>query len=212
MRPLLITFEGLDGSGKSTQIKRVSEWLERSGVDSVMTHEPGGTAIGERIREIFLDHRVEPMDELVELLLVFASRRQHLTEVIEPALASGRHVLCDRFTDSSYAYQGAARGLSLELVDRVDEIATGRRRPDRTILFDLPAETARERGGVRRRDSGGLEADRLDREALSFYEKVRQGFLDRCSQEPERFSMVRSDNPIEETFEAVCRALSDLVV
>ena len=212
MRPLLITFEGLDGSGKSTQMQRVHEWLQRSGVDSVVTHEPGGTPIGERIREIFLDHSADPMDDLVELLLVFASRRQHLTEVIEPALASGRHVLCDRFTDSSYAYQGAARGLSFELVDRVDEIATGRRRPDRTILFDLPAETARERGRVRRRGSGGLEADRLDREALSFYEKVRQGFLDRCSQEPERFSVVRSDNTIEETFEAVCRALSDLVV
>lgn len=210
MRPLLITFEGLDGSGKSTQMRRVSEWLQQSGVDSVLTHEPGGTPIGERIREIFLDHRAEPMEPLVELLLVFASRRQHLADVIEPALASGRHVLCDRFTDSSYAYQGAARGLPLDLVDRVDEIATGRRRPDRTILFDLPAEIARERGGLRRQ-GGGPEADRLDREALSFYEKVRQGFLDRSTREPDRFSVVRSDLPLDETFEAVRRALADLV-
>ena len=140
---LFVTFEGLDGSGKSTHLARVSRWLEAERVPHVVTHEPGGTPISEAIRAVFLDRGHRAMDPRVELLLVFASRRQHLVEVIEPALAAGRHVLCDRFTDSTVAYQGYGRGVALDVVAEVDRLATGGRRPDRTLYFDLTAELAR---------------------------------------------------------------------
>ena len=211
MRPRFITFEGLDGSGKSTHLLRAERWLHEQGVECRLTHEPGGTAIGERIRQIFLDKEVGTMDGELELLLVFASRRRHLTEVIEDELAAGRHVLCDRFTDSSYAYQGAGRGLPLELIDRVDELATGRRRPDRTLLFDLAPELAHERGRDRREMPGGGDADRLDLEDLEFYGRVREGFLERAALDPERFVIIRSDRPIEETSRSVREALADLI-
>ena len=211
MRPLLITFEGLDGSGKSTHLKLAHDWLRRSGVASVVTHEPGGTPFGEELRRVFLDPSLGSMDSIVELLLVFASRRRHLTEIVDPALEAGFHVLCDRFTDSSFAYQGAGRGLAAELIDQVDEIATGRRRPDRTILFDLPSRVARERGCLRRENEEGGQDDRLDREDLSFYERVREGFLERADREPERFTVVSSESSLESTLEAVQRALADLL-
>lgn len=211
MRPRFITFEGLDGSGKSTHLARAEEWLRERGVECRVTHEPGGTAIGERIRQIFLDKEVGTMDGELELLLVFASRRRHLTEVIDAELAAGRHVLCDRFTDSSYAYQGAGRGLPMELIDRVDELATGCRRPDRTLLFDVAPEVALERGRNRREMAGGDGADRLDLEDLEFYERVREGFLERAAQDPERFIVIRSERAIEETSRSVREALADLV-
>ena len=210
MRPRFITFEGLDGSGKSTHLARAEEWLRERGVECRVTHEPGGTAIGERIRQIFLDKEVGTMDGELELLLVFASRRRHLTEVIEPELVAGRHVLCDRFTDSTYAYQGAGRGLRLELIDRVDELTTGCRRPDRTLLFDVAAEVAHERGRDRRELPGGAGADRLDLEDLEFYERVREGFLQRALLDQERFIVIRSDRAIEETSASVLEALADL--
>ena len=176
MPPLFITFEGLDGSGKSTHLRRASEWLTQRGVPHVVTHEPGGTPLGDALRAVFLDRRWGAMDGVVELLLVFASRRQHLIEVIEPALRAGRHVLCDRFTDSTRAYQGYGRGVPLAVIDQVDRLATGERRPDRTLLFDLPAEAARARGHSLSRQGRG-EVDRLDAEDLAFYERVRGGFL-----------------------------------
>lgn len=194
MRPLFITFEGLDGSGKSTHLRQAASWLEEQGLSPVVTKEPGGTPLGDALRAVFLDPRWGAVDGVVELLLVFASRRQHLMEVVEPALAAGRHVLCDRFTDSTRAYQGCGRGVPLDLIDQVDRIATGGRRPDFTLLFDLPAEDARSRGhspGRRRRG----EADRLDAEDLAFYHRVRQGFLDLVARDPERFRVVDSTGP-----------------
>jgi dTMP kinase len=146
MAPLFITFEGLDGSGKSTHLRWVVRHLEDRGIDHLVTHEPGGTDLGESIREVFLDPRWGALDGTVEALLVFASRRQHLLEVVDPALEAGRHVLCDRFTDSTYAYQGFGRGVELAILDEVDRLATGGRRPDRTLLFDVPAKVARNRG------------------------------------------------------------------
>ncbi|HBL31259.1 MAG TPA: dTMP kinase, partial [Acidobacteria bacterium] len=144
--PLFITFEGLDGSGKSTHLRRASAWLEEHRVPHLVTHEPGGTPLGDALRAIFLDPSRGAMDGTVELLLVFASRRQHLLEVIEPALAAGRHVLCDRFTDSTRAYQGYGRGVPLPLIEQVNRVATGGRTPDHTLLFALPAGEARTRG------------------------------------------------------------------
>src|ERR1700719_306222 len=145
MPPLFITFEGIDGSGKSTHLKRAAEWLAQHCVACRQTHEPRGTAPGDALRLLFLDRRWGALDGTVELLMLFASRRQHLLEVIEPALAAGEVVLCDRFTDSTRAYQGSGRGVPLALIDQVDLLATGGRRPDRTLLFDLPAEAARAR-------------------------------------------------------------------
>jgi dTMP kinase len=205
-RPLFITFEGLDGSGKSTHLRRAAAWLTERGIPHIVTHEPGGTPLGDALRAIFLDPRWGTVDGTVELLLVFASRRQHLLEVIDPALAAGRHVLCDRFTDSTRAYQGYGRGVPLALIEQVDAVATGGRRPDHTLLFDLPARTARTRGHSVSRQARGA-ADRLDAEGLAFYARVRQGFLAAAEQEPERFHRVRSGGTPEGTWRQVRAAL-----
>ena len=205
---LFITFEGLDGSGKSTHLKRAAAWLTARGVPHVVTHEPGGTALGDALRAVFLDPRWGAMDGVVELLLVFASRRQHLIEVIEPELRQGKHVLCDRFTDSTRAYQGYGRGVPLTVIDQVDRVATGGRVPDRTLLFDLPPELARSRGHSPARVRRGA-ADRLDAEGLAFYQRVREGFLELARREPERFRIVDSSGDASETQAAVRAALTE---
>jgi dTMP kinase len=208
MRPLFITFEGLDGSGKSTHLRRASEWLARREIPHLVTHEPGGTPLGDALRAVFLDHRWGAVDGVVELLLVFASRRQHLIEVIEPALASGRHVLCDRFTDSTRAYQGYGRGVPLDVIDQVDRLATRCRRPDYTLLFDLPAGAARARGHSPSRQGRG-EADRLDAEDLAFYERVREGFL-ATAREDARFRVIDSAGTVKATEERLGRLLGEI--
>ncbi len=206
-----ITFEGLDGSGKSTHLQRAVEWLTGKGVPCLVTHEPGGTPLGDALRAIFLDPKWGEIDGVVELLLVFASRRQHLLSVIEPALAAGRHVLCDRFTDSTYAYQGHGRGVPLPLLAEVDALSTGGRAPDHTLLFDLPAEAARQRGhSPRRQGKGGV--DRLDAEGLAFYHRVREGFLERARRDPGRFHVVDSAGPAPATFARVREILSSLLL
>jgi dTMP kinase len=205
-RPQFITFEGLDGSGKSTHLRRAAAWLDGQRIPHIVTQEPGGTPLGGALREVFLDPRWGSMDGTVELLLVFASRRQHLLEVIEPALAAGQHVLCDRFTDSTRAYQGYGRGVPLDLIDEIDALATGRRAPDHTLLFDLPARAARARGHSPSRRQRGT-ADRLDAEGLAFYTRVRQGFLDLAAGEPERIRRVRSGGKPEATYRQVQSAL-----
>jgi dTMP kinase len=208
MRPLFLTFEGLDGSGKSTHLRRASEWLAQRGIPHLVTKEPGGTPLGDAVRAIFLDPRWGTVDGVVELLLVFASRRQHLLEVIEPALSAGQHVLCDRFTDSTRAYQGYGRGVPLAVIDQVDQLATGGRRPDHTLLFDLPGEAARARGHSPGRRGRG-EADRLDAEDLAFYERVRRGFLETAERDP-RFEILDSSGPVAATEERMRRILARL--
>ncbi|MFL6259595.1 MAG: dTMP kinase [Thermoanaerobaculia bacterium] len=208
MRPLFITFEGLDGSGKSTHLRRASDWLAQRSIPHLVTHEPGGTPLGDALRAVFLDSRWGAVDGVVELLLVFASRRQHLLEVIEPALREGRHVLCDRFTDSTRAYQGYGRGVPLGVIDQVDRLATAARRPDHTLLFDLPAEAARARGHSPGRRGRG-EADRLDAEDLAFYERVRRGFLEMAEREP-RFEVLDSAGAVAATEERMLRVLGRL--
>ena len=210
MLGLFITFEGLDGSGKTTHLRRAAAWLAERGLPYEITHEPGGTPLGDAIRRVFLDPEWGRLDGGVELLLVFASRRQHLLEVIEPALAAGRYVLCDRFTDSTYAYQGGGRGVPPERIDAVDRVATGRRIPDRTLLFDLPAAEARRRGHSESRRSKG-QVDRLDAEELAFYERVRERFLERARQEPERFRVIDSSGSLEATEAQVREALGDVL-
>lgn len=205
-----ITFEGLDGSGKSTQMRLAAEWLGAEGIEVVATHEPGGTPLGAAVREIFLDSRWGAMDGVVELLLVSASRRQHVLEVIVPALRRGAWVLCDRFTDSSWAYQGSGREVPGDQITLAEALATGGLRPELTLLFDLPAEAARERGkSPRRLASGGV--DRLDAEELDFYERVRAGFLERARADPARFRIVDSSGSKEQTAAAVRAALEPLL-
>jgi dTMP kinase len=208
--PRFVTFEGLDGSGKSSHLKRAAAALEHGGVPVRVTHQPGGTAVGDRIRAVFLEDAA--LDPLSELLLLFADRRQLLAEVVEPELAAGRVVLCDRFTDSTFAYQGAGRGVPQELIAAVDQLATGSRRPDRTILFDLDPELARERSrSPKRRAAEGGGVNRFDEEALDFYRRVRKCYLERAAREPERFRVVSSDGDRADTARKVAEALSDLL-
>lgn len=204
MRPQFVTFEGLDGSGKSTHLERAWRHLVVRGVAVRRTFEPGGTRLGEAVRALFLDPQHAGMDGTVETLLLFAGRRQHLREVIEPALAAGSHVLCDRFTDSTLAYQGYGRGVPMETILGTDQLATGGRRPDRTLLFDIPAETAR----ARRAASTG---DRLDVETLAFYERVRQGFLELAAREPQRFRVIDATGEVAATEAQVRAVLGDLL-
>lgn len=207
MPALFITFEGLDGSGKSTQLQLASEFLSSLGHEHLTTHEPGGTATGERLRAAFLDPSGAAMDGLAEAMVVFASRRQHLVEVIEPALERGEDVLCDRFTDSTRAYQGFGRGLSRESIDRLDELATEGRSPDLTLVFDLPVEEARQRGaGIKRLERG--EIDRLDAEGLDFYRRVRDGYLSIAEAEPGRVRLVDASGTIEQVQGEVRRILT----
>lgn len=210
MRPLFITFEGLDGSGKSTHLRGAAEWLRARGHDCETTHEPGGTPLGDALRGAFLAGDRDSLDGTVEALIVFASRRQHLQEIIEPALAAGRHVLCDRFTDSTRAYQGFGRGLEMARIDALDRIATESRSPDLTLLFDLEPALARARsqkGGSTRRPDGG---NRLDNETLSFYQRVREGYLQLARAEPERFRVIDSSGLKDATFAQVEAVLREL--
>lgn len=180
---VFITFEGGDGCGKSTQAARLTDRLRRAGVDVVEAREPGGTPAGDRIRSLLLDPAMAGLDSLAELLLYEASRAQHVSAVIEPALAAGRVVVCDRFADSSLAYQGYARGLDLEMVERLNDIATRGLAPDLTLLLDVdPAE------GVSRATNSG--ADRLEREALAFHQRVRDGFAQIARRDPARVHRV----------------------
>jgi len=210
MTALFITFEGLDGSGKSSHLQEAYRWLADHDIECQVAQEPGGTPLGEAIRETFLDPRWGEIDGTVEALMVFASRRQHLLEVIEPTLAAGRHVICDRFTDSTFAYQGYGRGVPMSILRDVDRLATGGRVPDRTLLFDLPAEVARERGHSEARRESEEGVTRLDAEALEFYGKVRQGYLELASEYSDRFIVIRSEGTFESTQQQVRQALGGI--
>lgn len=179
-----ISFEGIDGSGKTTQSKLLAERLIRDGCAIRSTREPGGTGIGDRVRDILLDPANRAMTPEAELLLYNAARAQHMSEVILPFLASGGTVITDRFIDSTIAYQGFARGLRLSHIAILDLIATGERRPDLTLLLDL----SEEEGLRRNRDA--RKADRFDTEEVIFHRKVREGFLLLARSEPERFAVI----------------------
>ena len=178
-RGLFVTFEGIEGSGKTTQLCLLSRRLRRLGLPLLVTRQPGGTPAGARLRRLLLHSGA--LDPRAELLLMFADRRQHLTESIEPALASGTIVLCDRYTDASRAYQGAGRGLGEELVDLLHDRLCGLE-PDRTYLFDCPAAT-----GLARVAAARHGKDRIEREALAFHRRVRAAYLARARREPRRF-------------------------
>jgi dTMP kinase len=211
-RGKLITFEGIDGCGKSTQMRLLGQYLTERGVAVVSTREPGGTELGRKVRSALLDGGAGSVEPLAELLLYAADRAQHVRRVILPALGLGKVVLSDRFYDATTVYQGYARGFDLELVNQLNELATGGLKPDLTLLFDLDVETGLKRT-MRRGDGTGVTAagpDRLDQEPVEFHERVRQAYLDIAAREPERFRVIPSAGPVEETFELMIRAVRDL--
>ena len=176
-----ITFEGIDGAGKSTQIAAVAAWLRTRGHALVLTREPGGTPLGERLRELILN---QPMSSPTETLLVFAARCEHLAQVIRPALTRGEWVLCDRFTDATYAYQSGGRGLATQAIARLEDWVHPDLRPDVTVLFDVAPEVAAARLAAAR------AADKFETETVAFFERVRASYLARATAEPGRFLVV----------------------
>jgi dTMP kinase len=204
-RGRFITLEGIDGAGKSTHARFLAEELTRRGKPVVATREPGGTPIGEAIREWML-HRAMTHDS--EALLMFAARREHLVQVIEPALARGDIVLCDRFTDATYAYQGAGHGVSAELLDTLAAFVHRDCNPDLTLLFDVPSEVSRER--LSRMHARGKSLDRFERESQAFFERVRDGYLARAAAEPERFRIIDSTRPVTDVHAEICAIVDEL--
>lgn len=190
MSGLFITLEGPEGAGKSTNRDYLAERLRSAGCEVVLTREPGGTPLAERIRELLLAPSDEPMAVDTELLLVFAARAQHLAQVIRPALAAGKVVLCDRFTDATYAYQGGGRGLPQERIAQLEAFVQGDLRPDLTLVFDLPVEVGLARALARGR------LDRFEQEAQAFFEAVRHTYLERARLAPERYRVLDAAQPL----------------
>ena len=198
---MLMTFEGPEGSGKTTQIARAVEYLKSYGLPVVRTREPGGTPIADQIRAILLQADNAAITPMTELLLYFAARAQHVAEVVRPALETGKIVICDRFADSTWAYQGYARGLDTELIERLNEIATDGLRPDLTLLYDLPIEVGLHRARLRaERLTDGDREDRFENEALEFHRKLRTGFLMLAEREPQRFRIIDADGSVDEVW------------
>lgn len=203
-RGRFITVEGIEGVGKSTNLSFVANELRRAGRAVVETREPGGTALGERIRELLLspDSRIAP---LTELLLMFAARSAHLDEVIRPALNSGKWVVCDRFTDASHAYQGGGRGLPASTIDSLAAVVQGGLRPDLTLLLDAPLAISAER------QAGRGHRDRFEQESAEFFQRVRQTYLDLAAREPNRIRLVNADRPLAAVQDDIRHALTVLL-
>lgn len=193
-----ITFEGIDGAGKSSHIEALAQWLRERGREVLLTREPGGTALAERLRELLLH---EAMDALTESLLVFAARRDHLRQCIEPALALGATVLCDRFTDATFAYQGGGRGFDLDVLSRLEGWVQEGRQPDLTLWFDLPPQIAAQRRAAAR------AADRFEREDEVFFTRVREGYAARAAAAPGRFVCIDAAQPREAVWAQIERSL-----
>lgn len=201
MSGLFITLEGPEGAGKSTNREYLAERLRERGIEVVLSREPGGTPLAERIRELLLAPSEEPMDSDTELLLVFAARAQHLAQVIRPVLARGAVVLCDRFTDATYAYQGGGRGLGEARIAELERFVQGELRPDLTLVFDLPVEVGLSRAAARGR------LDRFEQEERGFFEAVRRTYLQRAAAAPTRYRVLDA----AQSLDAVQRAIDGLL-
>ena len=188
---LFITLEGPEGAGKSTNREYLATQLREAGVDVVLTREPGGTPLAERMRDVLLAPTDEPMDVDAELLLMFAARAQHLALVIKPALQRGAVVLCDRFTDATFAYQGGGRGMPFERIAELERFVQGDLRPDLTLLFDLPVEVGMARAAARGR------LDRFEQEGMAFFDKVRQAYLTLAQANEARYRVLDASQPLE---------------
>ena len=196
---MFISFEGIEGSGKSTAQRLLAEHLQGLGYVPLLTREPGGCALGRSLRPILLDARTRGLSSRAELYLFLADRAQHVAEVIRPALEAGQTVLCDRYADSTLAYQGYGRGLDPEHLRRINDMATGGLMPDLTLLLDLPVHCGLERAGLRNREEGTvLSEGRFDAESLEFHERVRQGYRSLAAEEPERFAIIDAAQPPED--------------
>lgn len=202
---LFITVEGGEGVGKSTNIDFITRQLSKANIDYVLTREPGGTPMAEQIRNVLLEPREEKVAENTELLLMFAARAQHLATVIEPALAKGRWVICDRFTDATYAYQGGGRGVSLQKIADLEQLVQGDLRPDITLLLDAPIEI----GMARARERGAL--DRFEQEQLQFFTAVRSTYLDMAANHPQRYRLIDASQPLDAVQQAI-QAIVDALV
>jgi dTMP kinase len=218
---LFFTLEGPDGAGKTTQAALLAEHLLAAGHDVLAVREPGGTAVGEQIRSLLIDPRRAELAPRAEMLLFAASRAQLVAEVIAPALERGRIVVCERYVDASLAYQGAARGLGVDLVRSVNDVATGGLRPDLTLLLDLDPETglrrarSKVRAGLGRGPGGGAEGweggDRLERETLAFHARVREGFLALARIEPQRIRVIDARRPVADVRADVAAAVDGVL-
>src|SRR5690242_16522798 len=205
VRGKLITLEGGEGAGKSTLLHGLRAHLAQRGVDVLQTREPGGTALGEAVRAVVLDARQQGMCAESEALLMFAARAQLVREVLEPALAAGRWVLCDRYADASYAYQGGGRGMDMRALAQLEAIATEGLKPDLTLLLDLSVAHGRARASGR-----GEAADRIEREEDAFFERVRATYLARAAAEPQRFRVLDASLSAEEVLAAAIAAFDHL--
>ncbi len=190
---MFITFEGIEGVGKTTYLKWMAVQLQQAGVSVITTREPGGTPMGEEIRDILLAHRHERVAPLTELLLMFSARAQHVDTVIRPALARGSWVLCDRFVDATYAYQGGGRGVETHLIEKLEKLVLGDFRPDLTLLFDAPVKV-----GLSRIKARGNIQDRFEQEKLDFFEAVRFAYQARALQDPVRHQIIDASKTIDE--------------
>jgi dTMP kinase len=204
-RGKFITFEGIEGVGKSTNISRLVDAIEAAGHDVLVTREPGGTPMAERIRDLVASHGDEAMPDVAELLLVFAARALHVNNVIRPALEAGTWVVCDRFTDSSRAYQGGGRGLPAGDIDLLADWVHGDVSPDLTILLDAPVEIGMERAGKR------SDPDRFESEQSEFFERARQTYLQLAESDPARFVVVDATQPLE-TVKGAIDAVADVLL
>lgn len=196
---LFITFEGADGCGKTTQMNLLAEYLKKQGREVVLTREPGGKGLGEKIREILLNYDGEVSDRC-ESFLFLADRAQNIDTIVNPAVDAGKIVLCDRHTDSSVAYQGYGRGLDIERINMLNNLATNGKKPDITFVFDIDTETSMKRVGK--------EKDRMESAGFEFYTKVRNGYLEIAKKEPERIKVIDASKSIEEIHQEVLSYLN----
>ena len=200
-----ITVEGGEGVGKSTNLAFIESYLKQAGKEVVMTREPGGTALGEQLRDILLDAQQQTICDDTELLLMFAARAQHLNERIKPALAAGQWVVCDRFTDATYAYQGGGRGIDKIRIGQLEDWVQGDLQPDLTLLLDLPIEDGMRRAGQR------SAPDRFEQEQAHFFEKVRAAYLERASQFPQRFRIIDASPSLVDVQAQIAAVLREVV-
>ena len=205
---MFITLEGIEGSGKTTQAKHIVKFLQSRGHDCVITREPGGTKIGQKIRAILLDPESKDIDPLTELLLYTADRAQHIKEFVNPNLSAGKTVLCDRYFDATVVYQGFARELDIGLINRLHKLIFDDLKPDITILLDLPPEMGLSRAWKQIESGARIEVEtRFEEETLSFHEKVRSGYLELARLEPERFRVIDASNDEQQVRKEIIKTL-----
>jgi dTMP kinase len=201
MKAKFITLEGMDGAGKSTHISSIIKLLSARGVEVVSTREPGGTELGERLRELLLHEAMHPE---TETLLMFAARREHIAQVIKPALARGAYVLSDRFTDATYAYQCGAKGVEASKIEQLEQWVQDGLQPDMTLLFDVPVEVSMQRLSAAR------TPDKFERESADFFTRIRNAYLQRAQQNPARFKIIDGNRPLDEVAKSVTQAIASL--